>query len=135
MCHIIIGSASLGVTMLGLASVRSVASAIPAALLVGVASILYLTSTTAIIQVEADRALHGRVLALQTFVLVGAIPVGGPILGWLADTRGARAPIVLGAIVCLAAAVFGTTASRFAQRSHHPAATSDEGEHDDADHD
>ena len=110
--HIVIGSAALGLTMLGLATVPNVGVAIPAAFLVGLTSILYMTSTTAIIQVEADPALHGRILALQTFVLGGTIVLGGPILGWLADTMGARAPIVLGGIVCLVAAVWGLAINR-----------------------
>ena len=110
--HIVIGSAGLGLTMLGLAVVPNVGVAIPAAFLVGLTSILYMTSTTAIIQVEADPALHGRILALQTFVLGGTIVLGGPILGWLADTMGARAPIVLGGIVSLVAAVWGLATNR-----------------------
>jgi MFS family permease len=110
--HIVIGSAALGLTMLGLATVPNVGVAIPAAFLVGLTSILYMTSTTAIIQVEADPALHGRILALQTFVLGGTIVLGGPILGWLADAMSARAPIVLGGIVCLVAAVWGLATNR-----------------------
>jgi MFS family permease len=110
--HIIVGSAVLGVTMLALAIAPNIGWAIPAAFLVGAASILYMTSTTAIVQVEADPALHGRVLALQTVLLVGTAPIGGPILGWLADLMGARAPIVLGAVVCLLAGGWGFATNR-----------------------
>src|SRR5207248_1841713 len=84
-------SAALGVTMLALATVPDVGAAIPAALLVGLTSILYMTSTTAIIQVEADPAFHGRILSLQTFIIGGTACIGGPILGWLADSPSARA--------------------------------------------
>lgn len=110
--HVIIGSAALGLMMVGLASAPNVGIALPAAFLVGVASILYLTSTTAIVQVEADPALHGRILALQTFVIGGSAVLGGPVLGWLADAVGARAPILLGGIVGLAAALWGLTTNR-----------------------
>ena len=110
--HIIVGSAALGVTMLCLATVPTVGFAIPAAFAVGLASILYMTSTTAIIQVEADPALHGRILALQTFIIGGTACIGGPILGWLADTTGARAPIILGGIVGLIAAGWGLVINR-----------------------
>jgi MFS family permease len=114
--HIILGSAALGVTMLGLAVVPNTTAAVPLAFLVGLSSILYMTSTTAIIQVEADPAFHGRILALQTFILVGTLPIGGPILGWLADAVGARAPILLGGTVSLAAAAWGVAARRFVLR-------------------
>ena len=110
--HIIVGSAALGVTMLCLATVPTVGFAIPAAFAVGLASILYMTSTTAIIQVEADPALHGRILSLQTFIIGGTACIGGPVLGWLADTTGARAPIILGGIVGLLAAGWGLVIHR-----------------------
>jgi MFS family permease len=71
-----------------------------------------MTSTTSIVQVEAEPAFHGRVLALQTALMVGTAPVGGPALGWMADRLGARAPIVLGAVACLAAAAYGGWAGR-----------------------
>jgi MFS family permease len=114
--HIIIGSAALGVTMLCLATVPSVGFAIPAAFAVGLASILYMTSTTAIIQVEADPALHGRILSLQTFIIGGTACIGGPILGWLADTMGARVPVILGGVVGLLAAGWGLVINRHVMR-------------------
>ena len=90
----------------------AVGLAVPAVFLVGMASILYLTATTAIVQVEARPEMHGRVLALQTVLVGGATVIGGPVLGWLADPVGGRAPIALGGVVCLIAAAFGYLATR-----------------------
>ncbi len=112
MRHIIIGAGALGVTMLVLASAPTFAFAIPAAFLVGAASILYLTASTAIIQVEGKKEMHGRIIALQTVVIGGAGLIGGPLSGWLADVAGGRVPIILGGVVCLVAATFGYFASR-----------------------
>jgi MFS family permease len=98
--------------MLLLAFAPGVGFAVPAVFLVGMASVLYLTATTAIVQVEAKPEMHGRVLALQTVIIGGATLIGGPVLGWLADTMGGRAPIVLGGIVCLVAGAFGYVAAR-----------------------
>jgi MFS family permease len=110
--YIIIGAFAMGTAMLILSSVPSVATAVPAVFLTGASAIIFLTATTAIIQVEGKHEMHGRVLALQT-VLTGAGSVlGGPLLGWLADTRGGRAPLVLGGAVCVAAAIFGYFANR-----------------------
>jgi predicted MFS family arabinose efflux permease len=105
--HVILGAAAMGVTMVLLAAAPNVAAAVPVAFLVGTASILYLTATTAIVQVEARPEMHGRVLSLQTVVLIGTVPFGGPLLGWLADTRGGRTPLVVGGVVSLLAAAFG----------------------------
>lgn len=110
--HVIIGAVGLGFTMLVLAASPSVAVTLPLAFVLGVTSILYMTSTTAIVQVEAKPAMHGRVLALQTSLMIGTTPIGGPLLGALADSVGARAPIALGGLACLAAAVFGYIARK-----------------------
>jgi predicted MFS family arabinose efflux permease len=110
--HVIVGAAALGVTMLLLAAAPGVAAAVPAVFLVGTASILYLTATTTIVQIEARPEMHGRVLSLQSVVLIGTVPVGGPLLGWLADTLGGRAPLVVGGVVSLLAAGFGWWARR-----------------------
>jgi MFS family permease len=110
--HVVVGSVCLAGAMGLLAIVPSVAAAVPVAFLVGVSSILYMTSTTAIVQVEADPAMHGRILALQTVLLIGSAPLGGPLLGWLADSLGARAPIAVGAVSCLVAGAYGAVASR-----------------------
>jgi MFS family permease len=95
-----------------LAATRGIATAIPAAFLVGMASILFMTSTTTIVQVGTQREMQGRLLALQTVFVAGTGVIGGPICGWLADRAGGRAPIVFGGVVCLLAAVFGQVAAR-----------------------
>jgi MFS family permease len=112
MRHIILGGVLLGIAMLVLASVSSVWLAVPVIFAVGMASILYMTATTAIAQTEAKREMHGRVLALQTVLIGGPMAVGGPILGGLADAFGGRTPIILGGIAALAAAGIGVWASR-----------------------
>ena len=112
MRHILIGAVAMGVAMFGLSAVPNIAVAVPVVFLVGVASILYIVSTTTIAQVEAAPEMHGRVLALQTVLVAGTAPIGGPLLGWLADVAGVRAPIAFGAVVCFATAVFGYFATR-----------------------
>jgi predicted MFS family arabinose efflux permease len=110
--HIVFGALALGLAMLLLAGAPGIGFAAPAVFLVGMATILYLTATTAMVQVEAKPEMHGRVLSLQTVIIGGGSLIGGPVLGWLADETGGRVPIVLGGIVCLAAAAFGYLASR-----------------------
>ena len=65
------------------------------------------------------RAPHDRaVLAIQTVLLVGTAPIGGPILGAIADAVGARAPVVIGGVAALAAAAFGVLAARRLDTRH-----------------
>jgi MFS family permease len=105
--NIIFGAAMLGITMLLLSVVPSVGVALPVIFFVGTASVLYLTASTAIAQVETKHDMVGRVLALQTVILGGGSLIGGPLLGWLADTFGARSPMILGGAAALLAAGFG----------------------------
>jgi MFS family permease len=110
--HIIFGSFAMGVTMLILALTPSVALAVPAVFLVGASAIVFMTASTAIVQIEGRPDMCGRVLALQTVVMNGTAVIGGPALGWMADTFGGRVPILAGAGVCLASAAFGYYADR-----------------------
>ena len=112
MRHIIIGAAALGCTMLLLAAVSDVSTAFAVAFLIGMATILYMNSTTAIAQVESKHEMHGRVLSLQTVLVMGTSLIGGPFSGWLADTMGARAPFVFGGVICLLSAGFGWWATK-----------------------
>jgi len=116
MRHVLIGAATFGIASLALAATPTLAAVIPVVFFVGLTSILYMTSSTALVQVEADQAMHGRLLALQTVLFVGTAPIGGPLLGWLADVLGARAPLVIGGVASMAAASWGIWAHRRSQR-------------------
>ncbi|HSL27139.1 MAG TPA: MFS transporter, partial [Acidimicrobiia bacterium] len=70
-------------------------------------SVGFMTSSTAIVQLLADPAYRGRVLALQAMVFMGSTPFGGPLIGWVGDTFGARAAVLVGGVACLAAAAWG----------------------------
>jgi MFS family permease len=115
--HILIGAASFGVALLALAAVPNLAVAVPVVFAVGVTSILYFTATTAIVQVEADPAMHGRILALQSVLLIGTAPIGGPLDGAIADVFGARVPLVIGGIASAAVAGWGYLALRRSRRA------------------
>lgn len=110
--HVVAAAAILGVAMLALAFMPSVRVAIPAALFVGAATVIYMTASTTIAQVDTRRDMHGRVLALQTALIGGTALVGGPIVGRIGDVAGGRAPIALGGVVSLAVAGLAELARR-----------------------
>jgi MFS family permease len=115
-----VGAAGLGAAMLVLSAVPSVALAYLVATLVGAASVAYMTATTAIAQIRTEPRMIERVLAIQTILLVGTAPIGGPILGAIADAVGVRTPVLIGGVAALAAAAFGMFAARRvdARRGH-----------------
>lgn len=88
--------------------------------LIGVASIAFMTSSTALVQTEADPAMRGRVLALQAMVFLGSTPIGGPIVGWIAEHLGPRYAIGVGAIGCLGAGLWGVTRAARRGIDHRP---------------
>lgn len=113
--HVIRGSVLFGVAMAALAAVPTVGVAMPVAFVTGIASITYMTSSTSILQLRAEPTMRGRVLALQALVFFGSTPVGGPILGFIAEHFGARAGLALGSAACFVAAAGGHWAARRAR--------------------
>jgi MFS family permease len=89
----------------------SVAPNLPAALVLGVAlgltSVTFIVSSTAIVQLRAVPEMRGRVLALQAMLFLGSTPVGGPIVGWVAEEYGARWSVALGAVAAVGAGLWG----------------------------
>jgi MFS family permease len=111
--RVMIGGAALfGVALFALAASPNILVAALLSVAVGATSIVYMTASTTIVQIRAAPTMHGRVLALQSALLIGTTPVGGPLLGAVADTAGARAPLVIGGIGALAAAAFGAVYAR-----------------------
>lgn len=80
--------------------------------LIGVASIAFMTASTALVQTEAAPEMRGRVLALQAMVFLGSTPIGGPIVGWIAEDLGARYALAVGALACVGAGAWGIAVAR-----------------------
>jgi MFS family permease len=83
----------------------------------GVTSIAFLTASTSIVQIEAAPEMRGRVLALQAMLFLGSTPIGGPIVGWVAEQFGARYAIGVGAAAALGAGAWGLVKARRATTS------------------
>ncbi|WP_438354931.1 MFS transporter [Microbacterium sp. CJ88] len=75
--------------------------------LVGFCTVTMLTTANGYVQTTTDPALRGRVLALYMAVLMGATPIGAPIVGWVATTFGPRSAIQVGAAAGLLAGAIG----------------------------
>ncbi|HET6815766.1 MAG TPA: MFS transporter [Mycobacteriales bacterium] len=108
----VISAAALGASMTLTTFAPNIAVAYLAAAVVGGTSVAYMTTTTALAQLRADEQMVGRVLALQTVLLIGTTPLGGPLLGLLADAAGGRAPMLLGGVGALLAAAAGVVLGR-----------------------
>jgi MFS family permease len=100
---------AFGVSMALLTVAPNEAAAFVVAVAMGVASITFMTSSTAIVQLRSVPHMRGRVLALQAMVFLGSTPIGGPIIGAISETFGARYALGLGALAAVGAGMFGLT--------------------------
>ena len=85
---------------------------------VGVMTLLFLTSAATAVQLEAGPAIRGRVMALYLPLLLGGHALGGLLAGWLTEQFGVRAGLVVtGGLGMLSAAVVGLLLWLHARRS------------------
>ena len=108
--HLVRSAAAFGLTMVMLAASPTLLVAFPAAIALGLGSMVFMTSSTAIVQLLAGAEYRGRVLAIQSLVFLGSTPIGGPLIGLISDRAGPRAAILAGAASCLVAAAYGARA-------------------------
>ncbi|MFN8052202.1 MAG: MFS transporter [Acidimicrobiales bacterium] len=114
--HVVSAAAMFGVSMAVFAVAPNLAFAFPVGVVLGAASIGFMTASTAIVQMRSDPSMRGRVLALQAMVFLGSTPIGGPILGAVCDWLGPRYGVGLGALSAIVAAAYGWSASRRVDR-------------------
>jgi MFS family permease len=72
---------------------------------VGAAALTFLTSANATVQVNTDDDIRGRVMALYMLVCMGGSPIGGLLIGLVAEHLGVRAAMFACGFVPALAAV------------------------------
>lgn len=74
----------------------------------GMAALTFTTTANSLVQLGSAPQVRGRVMALYILVFLGGKPVGGPLIGAVAEAFGPRSSIVVGGVVT---AVAGLTAA------------------------
>ncbi|HVL27367.1 MAG TPA: MFS transporter [Acidimicrobiales bacterium] len=98
------GAAAFGLAATAMAVAPNAVVAGVLAWAMGMSMMIFLATTNSTLQLAADSAMRGRVMALYGLLFLGSTPVGGPIVGWVSETWGARAGIALGGVASLVAA-------------------------------
>jgi MFS family permease len=70
--------------------------------LLGFSVITVLNSCNALLQVESDPLMRGRVMAIYMTIVMGGTPLGAPFIGWIGEELGARWTLVVGGGLVLA---------------------------------
>ncbi|HYP49106.1 MAG TPA: MFS transporter [Thermoleophilaceae bacterium] len=103
---LLVGScASLGAFTLVAAAAPTLELAALALVPLGAASVTFAAGVNSTLQLAVEPEMRGRVMALYSVVFLGSTPIGGPLVGWLAQAAGPRAGLVLGGGAALAAGV------------------------------
>lgn len=105
--RLVIGAAfAFGVTTGVLALMPTYVSFAVACIPVGLASLTMLTAANTTIQMSTDPAVRGRVMSLYMMVMLGATPIGSPVVGWIGETFGPRWSIGIGSVTALLVSAF-----------------------------
>ncbi len=100
----------LAAGLFGLALIASGLAPLPGVFLVflvgiGITRLLFATGAESIVQLSTNRTIRGRVMALYAMVVLGGQALGGPLIGWVAQTWGVRDAMVLAGVMPAVAAV------------------------------
>jgi len=72
---------------------------------IGVFSMTFNTTANQTVQLATDPVMRGRVMSLYMMVFFGGTPIGGPIMGWVTDSYGARIGFLAGGLISAGAAL------------------------------
>jgi MFS family permease len=82
------GAVGFSISMLLLAPVQSVPTALVLLFTLGFSFSLFTASANALVQLTSPDHLRGRVVSLYLFAFAGLAPIGGLVAGWLAEIGG-----------------------------------------------
>jgi MFS family permease len=102
---IVFGSAGLGAALILFSLSRSFALSLLILGAVGFCMFYQLTVSNALIQAMSPNALRGRVIAILSMLILGVVPFGALLAGFLAEHFGAPLTVAVGGLACVAGAV------------------------------
>jgi MFS family permease len=102
---LVTSAAVLGVVMLGVAASPNLLVAGLLLTLTGASTITFLSTANSLLQLSSSAEMRGRVMALYLLVFLGSTPIGGPIIGAIAETFNPRAGFVVGGVASIIGAV------------------------------
>lgn len=94
---------AFGALLIGAALAPTLLIELAVLLPLGAAMITFQATANSLLQLNSDPAFRGRVMALYVMVFLGSTPIGGPIVGWVAEQFGARTGLGLGGIATVMA--------------------------------
>ncbi len=108
---------ALGISMLVASFMPNTSLFVVMLFIVGACSVMFITFTSATLQLVVPQQLRGRVMALYVTAIIGTTPIGGPIIGWIGGAIDARATYITGGVACILTALVAWRTLQNATRS------------------
>jgi len=102
---IVFGSAGFGAALTLFSQSRSFALSLLILAAVGFCMFYQITASNTLIQAMSPNALLGRVIAILSMLILGVVPFGALLAGFLAEHFGAPLTVAVGGLACVAGAV------------------------------
>lgn len=113
---LLVGSAiAFGVLIILGAMAPNLATALIVLFPLGAASIVFVATCNGVLQLNSSDAMRGRVMALYSVLFLGTTPIGGPLVGWLAEVLGPRRSFAFTGIATVAGGLAALRALRKAR--------------------
>lgn len=101
-----------GLAMIFVSVMPSILSALLLTIVMGALSIVFMALGNTTLQLNSKPQMRGRVMSMWAIAFQGTTPIGGPIIGLIADHANPRVGILVGGVAALVAAIVGTLATR-----------------------
>lgn len=105
-----------GLAMIFISVMPNLFTALLFTVVMGTMSITFIALGNTTLQLTSRPEMRGRVMSLWSIAFQGTTPIGGPIIGAIADHANPRVGILVGGEAALLAAIVGTLAVRRSKR-------------------
>jgi MFS family permease len=110
--YMVFAAFAFGLVILGAAAAPTLVLEGLALIALGAVSAAYTSTTQAVLQLSSSPSVRGRVMALYSVVFLGSTPIGGPIVGWIAERFGVRTGFAVGGVVTVVTALLAVPVVR-----------------------
>jgi MFS family permease len=109
---LVIAGFLFGSAVLGAAFMPTLFLSGTALVFAGACSIYFTSLGNSILQLSSSPQMRGRVMSFWSIAFLGSTTIGGPVVGWFAETVGPRWGLALGGSAALAAGFLGLVSFR-----------------------
>ena len=102
-----VATGAFGLAILGAALAPTLTWELVAMVPMGAASTVFIATSNSLLQLGASPHMRGRVMALFSVVFLGSTPIGGPLVGWIAQHFGPRTSLDVAGIATVLTGVVG----------------------------